>query len=81
MTAPPRPRLVVYTRAGCHACDEMIAELSRRLAGRAVGVEIRDVDADPETRRRYGLKVPVLTIDGQPACSGRLDEDALDGLP
>jgi hypothetical protein len=33
-----------------------------------------DVDADPATRDRYGLRVPVLEIDGVPMVEGRFDE-------
>jgi hypothetical protein len=36
-----------------------------------------DVDADPATRRRFGLKVPVLTRDGRVVCHGHLDRAAL----
>jgi len=36
-----------------------------------------DVDSDPELKRRYGLKIPVLLLAGTPVCSGRLDESEL----
>jgi hypothetical protein len=65
-------RFLVYTRAGCALCDEFIAE----LAGLPLRFELRDVDDDPVARRRYGLKVPVLTCDGSVVCHGRLDRDA-----
>jgi hypothetical protein len=35
------------------------------------------VDADPVTRRRFGLKVPVLTCDGSVVCHGHLDRAAV----
>jgi len=70
------PRFLVYTRAGCALCDEFIAE----LAGLPLLFELRDVDDDPVTRRRYGLKVPVLTCDGSVVCHGRLDRDAAQKL-
>jgi hypothetical protein len=38
---------------------------------------VRDVDEDALARRRYGLKVPVLTCDGSVVCHGRLDRDAI----
>ena len=38
------------------------------------GVTLVDVDADPATRDRYGLRVPVLEIDGMPMVEGRFDE-------
>ncbi len=63
---------VVYTRADCALCEEFLAELSR-LVGSAASVLVRDVDADPAARRRFGRKVPVLTHDGRIVCHGRVD--------
>jgi hypothetical protein len=69
----PGSRFVVYTRSNCDLCEEFIAE----LAGLAVAFEVRDVDEDPVARRRFGLKVPVLTRDGSLVCHGRLDHAAV----
>ena len=66
-------RFVVYSRENCPLCDEFIAGLSRLLAPFNEHLDVRDVDADPLTRRRYGLKIPLLTLDGSPVCHGRLD--------
>jgi thioredoxin reductase (NADPH) len=73
----PDSRFLVYTRADCALCDEFIAELVEILAGTADSFELRDVDADPVTRRRFGLKVPVLTCGGSIVCHGRLDQAAV----
>ena len=40
-------------------------------------IELIDVDADPTLRRRHGLDVPVLLIDGKVVCRHRLDESEL----
>ncbi|MGH8250436.1 MAG: glutaredoxin family protein [Steroidobacteraceae bacterium] len=72
----PGRRFVVYTRDGCPLCEEFIDALARLLDG----IEVRDVDADATTRRRYGLKVPVLTCDGSVVCHGRLDSAAVQRL-
>jgi predicted thioredoxin/glutaredoxin len=74
------PRLAVYTREGCALCEEMIEALGAKLEGRGLRVAIIDVDADAATRARFGLMVPVLTLDGNPVCNGRLDPDVLDDL-
>ncbi len=64
--------LVLYTRAGCHLCDEMLLEIERaRLGGRCVLRQV-DVDADPELAARYGRSIPVLALAGRPAFKGRL---------
>jgi hypothetical protein len=36
-------------------------------------VQVLDVDADPAARSRYGHKIPVLLLDGQLVCHGRLE--------
>jgi predicted thioredoxin/glutaredoxin len=69
----PGPRVLVYTREECGLCDEFIAGLSRLVAD----FEVRDVDDDPDARRRFGLKVPALTYDGRLVCYGRLDPEAV----
>jgi len=40
-------------------------------------IEVRDVDAEPATRVRYGHKIPVLLMGGEPVCHGRLDKEEL----
>ena len=72
----PAGGFLVYSRSNCGLCDEFIAE----LAAHAIVFEVRDVDADPVTRRRFGLKIPVLTCDGSVVCHGRLDAGAVGRL-
>jgi hypothetical protein len=69
----PGSRFVIYTRTGCGLCDEFIAG----LAALPVAFEVRDVDEDPAARRRFGLKVPVLTCDGRIVCHGHIDRAAV----
>ena len=58
-------RVVMYTRAGCHLCDDAWAllESARRRHGFALAKA--DVDADPELAARYGTEVPVVEVNGQ----------------
>ncbi|MDE2296070.1 MAG: glutaredoxin family protein [Gammaproteobacteria bacterium] len=53
----------------------MLGELAALPAAADVPVEVRDVDADPATRARYGHKIPVLLFEGALVCHGRLDVD------
>ena len=66
-------RLVLYSREGCGLCEEMLHELGPWVAAHGATVEVRDVDADPLARRRWGLKIPVLLLDGETVACGRLD--------
>jgi glutaredoxin len=54
--------VVVYTRVGCGLCrraEALVAREARRAEVRHV-----DVDTDEELVRRYGVRVPVVTVDG-----------------
>lgn len=57
-----RPRIVIYTRAQCGLCRRA-EEVVAREAGRA-RVEHVDVDTDEALLRAYGVRVPVVVIDG-----------------
>jgi predicted thioredoxin/glutaredoxin len=74
-------RLTVVHRRDCDLCEEMLRELAV-LAGRITlpPIEILDVDADAELRRRHGLDVPVLLLDGSVVCRHRLDGPELTRL-
>jgi len=68
-------------RRDCQLCDEMLAELA--TLGRLQPlppIEVVDVDADPQLKRRHGLEVPVLLLDGTVVCRHRLDREELTRL-
>lgn len=68
--------LVVITRAGCGLCEEMLhglAELER--AHSLPPVSVVDVDSDAELIRQFGLKVPVLLLDGSVICHYTLNSN------
>lgn len=71
-----RPRVTVYTRAGCHLCERAEATVARLARGRA-DVEIVDVDADPALTDRYTVRVPVVAVDGVEVAEFELDPAAL----
>ena len=73
-----RPHLVVYGRAYCHLCDDMVAALAALQEDGGFSLEVVDVDADPELEARYDLLVPVLTIEGREICHYHLDREKLD---
>jgi hypothetical protein len=72
--------LTVYSRAGCHLCDEMKAVVTRvagafRLA--SLLVEEIDVSSDATLEDRFGQEVPVLAIDGEKVAKYRVADEAL----
>lgn len=69
--------LVLYSRPGCHLCEDMERALEPLLRSIPASLEVIDVDSDPKLRSRYGLRVPVLALDGHIVCEARLDADAV----
>ena len=63
----------LYTRAGCHLCEQVAADLT------ALGqpFEAVDIDADPRLRRRYDWLVPVVVINRRHVLVSRMDRALL----
>ena len=76
----PGKRLVLYVREHCHLCDRFLVELEIELGGVAGPVQLVDVDAQPDLAQRYGLRVPVLEVDGVTAGEGVFDRDRFKAL-
>ena len=70
--ASPR-ELTLYTRAGCHLCEEMKAALKPLLREFRVRLAEVDVDGDEELRAAYGNDVPVLILGARKVAKHRLD--------
>lgn len=71
--APLTP-LVLYGRAWCHLCDDMLAALEPVLAEFGATVDVLDIDADPVLEARFNELVPVLMCDGIELCHYHFDE-------
>jgi glutaredoxin len=61
----PMRRVVLYTRVGCHLCEEAKRVLREERAAAPFDLELVDIDRDPELARRYGVRVPVVAVDGE----------------
>jgi hypothetical protein len=71
-------RVSLFTRVGCHLCDDAHAALERVRARAPFVLEVIDVDSDPALCARYGLEVPVVLVDGKKWAKYRVDEAALE---
>jgi hypothetical protein len=70
-------RLVLYTRAGCHLCDDAKVVLERVAARTGEGFTEIDIAADPDLTAEYGDRIPVVTLDGREHGYWRVEEDRL----
>ncbi len=70
MTAP-LPELVLYTRDGCHLCDEaraLVQGLLEDRAARALPIARlieRDITTNPEWERQFFDTIPVVEVRGR----------------
>ncbi len=71
--------LKIYSRPGCHLCDEMKATVRCAVESvpQPVSVEEINISSDAELERRYGQEIPVLMVDGRKAAKYRITEEEL----
>jgi len=70
------PALTVYSRRGCHLCEQLIEELLP-LVREQLDIEVIDVDSRDDWREKYDSRVPVIEFDGRLVCELSLDRDAV----
>lgn len=69
--------LTLYTRSGCHLCDEMKTVITRLRQRRSFVLREVDVSTDLSLERRYGRDIPVLLLDGVEVARHRIHEGDL----
>lgn len=69
-------QVLLFTRSGCHLCDEAEAMLLRY----GLVLQKIDVDASPELRAKYDACVPVVVMDGKERFRGQVNEILLKRL-
>jgi glutaredoxin len=70
------PDVILYTRRGCHLCDDAHSLLLRH----GISPRLVDIDADQALQQRYNECVPVVTIDGKVRFRGPVNEVLLKRL-
>ncbi len=66
----------VYSRPGCHLCEQLIEELMPLVRGR-LELVVHDVDSREDWRLEYNIDIPVVKYDGELVCQYYLDREAL----
>lgn len=82
--APAPGTIRVFTRPGCHLCEQLIDELLPLIRGR-LEVDVCDIDTRPDWKLEFGVRIPVVEYNGATICQYRIDTAAiraiLDTLP
>ena len=73
-----RLRLTLYSRPGCHLCDDMKAVVDRVAARVPLSLEVVNIDDDAALTARYGLEIPVLLVEGRKMAKYRIEEAVLE---
>lgn len=77
------PKLILFTKPGCHLCEQVEALLLELQDALGFAWESRDITGDPASYDRYQHAIPVVWLDGREvlrADAGRIDRDALRAL-
>jgi len=56
--------VVIYSKPGCHLCDEMKAELTNAACADLYSLCEVNIENDPALLAEYRYDIPVLLIDG-----------------
>lgn len=70
------PEITVFSRRGCHLCEDLIEELVLLVRDQAT-IRVEDVDTNPEWVKLYGELVPVVYYAGAEVCRYHLNRDAV----
>ena len=65
----------LYSRPGCHLCDEARALILAEQDRTAFVFEEVDVSTGEDLEREYGTRIPVVEVDGAEVAEISLDPD------
>jgi glutaredoxin len=72
--------VVLYARPGCHLCDEAREVILAVRERRPFTFAEIDIESDDDLLREYGIRIPVVTVDGEERFEIAVDRDAFAGL-
>jgi glutaredoxin len=69
--------VVLYARPGCHLCDQAREAIERVRAQTPFAFEEIDISGDDALELEYGIRVPVVLVDGRERFEIAVDEAEL----
>ncbi len=76
-TSSAGPRVTLYSKPGCHLCEEALAVVERVCADSGVAYEVVDITTSTELTSTFGEQIPVTFVDGRQHDFWRVDESRL----
>jgi glutaredoxin len=71
------PRVVLYTKPGCHLCDDARAVIEAVCAELDESYDEVDITTSEDLVRRFGEEIPVTFVDGRQHDFWRVDPNRL----
>ena len=69
--------MVLYSRPGCHLCDVAREVLLSARQRSPFEFEEVDIERDDELELEYGIRIPVVAVDGEERFEVAIDEREL----
>ena len=70
-----KPHVIIYSRPGCHLCDEAKAAIMSAGCSDQFTLEEVNIESDEELLRKYKYDIPVIAINGLESFIHRVSPD------
>jgi glutaredoxin len=70
--------VTLYSRPGCHLCDEARESLQRVQTRAPFTLQEVDIESDDTLHARYLERIPVVAVNGQDLFDYEVDEESLE---
>ena len=77
---PTLPTVILYSKPGCHLCDEARAYLEDAAAEHGIAYDEIDILRDHALFERYRYRIPVIVVDGVERVEGNIDAEEVAAL-
>ena len=71
------PRVTLYTKPGCHLCEDAEVVVERVCADVGASYDVVDISGSTELMTAYGEQIPVTFVDDRQHDFWRVDEGRL----
>lgn len=68
-----KAHVIIYSRPGCHLCDEAKAAIQNADCPSYYTLEEVNIESDDDLLKKYKYDIPVIVIDGEEAFRHRVD--------
>ncbi|MDH4112309.1 MAG: glutaredoxin family protein [Actinomycetota bacterium] len=73
-------QVTLYTRPGCHLCDDARAVVLAEREQTPFSFEEVDIEGSDVLLAEYGIRIPVIVVDGEEAFEYTVEADAFAGI-